>query len=456
MVIEAFSGFSKKPNSTKQPSAAGRSITCRLKDDCSVLSPVFLLSSYSLSDNYVKWGSRYYYIDDIVIKNDQLAEYHCSTDILATYKTDIGSSSQYVARAASASNGRIVDNYYPALAKNTHDSSTTTSPFVSDVSNGYYVVGIQGKGSGGNGGAVTYYRATSAGMKALVNYMLNSPSSYQVSEISEELLMCIFNPLQFIVSCMWFPFAPPVMNGDITVGWWDASVSGIDRLSSLEWGTNFSISIPKHPKAATRGQYLNLPPFSRYKLEAGPWGIIPLDNFNLLDSNTLECDYKVDLITGTGRLNVKFRDKIVHEAIYTTQVGVPIQLGQNMLNQGALADTGRNILDTTRAAFKGDPLGMIEHGISAIGNAAEVTQAVPSSLGSNGTLSFNNIFGIVADFLDIADEDNTSHGRPLCAVRTLNTLSGFIMCEKPDLDLAAAPSEKEAILSNLAEGFYYE
>ena len=455
MVIEAFSGFSKKPNSTKQPSG-GTSITCTLKDGCSVLNPVFLLHGYNLSHNYVKWGSRYYYIDDIVIIGNELAEYHCSTDVLATYKSDIGSSSQYIARSATASNSRIVDNYYPALAKNTHDAQTITSPFVSSVSDGYYVVGIQGKGSGGNGGAVTYYRATADGLKTLVNYMLSSPSSYQVSEISEELLTCIFNPLQFIVSCMWFPFAPPIMSGDLTVGWWQATASGVNRLSTLEWGTNFNVSIPKHPKAASRGQYLNLPPFAKYKLEAGPWGLIPLDNFNLIDASSLTCDYKVDLITGSGRLNIHFRDKVVHEAIYTAQIGVPIQLGQNMFNQGALVDTGTGIINTIKSAATGDPAGMLAHGLSGIGNAAELTQAIPSSVGSNGTLSFNNIFGITADFLDVADEDNTSHGRPLCEVRTISSLSGFIMCEKADLDSAASPAEKETILANLNEGFYYE
>lgn len=455
MVIEAFSGFSKKPNSTKQPSG-GRSITCTFKDNCSVLNPVFLLNGYNLSDNYVKWGSRYYYIDDIVIVANDLAEYHCRTDALATFKADIGASSQYIARCASTSNGRVVDNYYPALAKNTHDAQTTTSPFVSSVSEGCYIVGIQGKGSGGNGGAVTYYRATAAGLKALVNYMLSSPSSYQVSEISEELLQCIFNPLQFIVSCMWFPFTPPVTSGGLTVGWWEATADGINRLAALDWGTNFTISIPKHPKAASRGQYLNLPPFARYKLEAGPWGIIPLDNFNLIDANSLTCDYKVDLITGSGRLNIQFRDKVVHEAIYTAQIGVPIQLGQNMFNQGALVDTGAGVINTIKSAATGDPSGMLAHGLSAIGNAAELTQAIPSSVGSNGTLSFNNIFGITADFLDIADEDNTSHGRPLCEVRTISSLSGFIMCEKADLDTAASPTEKETILTNLNEGFYYE
>lgn len=456
MVIDVYQGFSKKPNSTKQPSGTARQVTCRLKDKCSVLNPIFLLTGYNLADNYVKWGSRYYYINDIVIDANDLAAYHCSTDELATYKTDIGNSTQYVARSASSYDLKVVDTYYPAIAKNTHEASITASPFTKNLSEGCYVVGIQGKGSGGNGGAVTYYKATSDGLKALVNYMLGAPATYNVSEISEELLMCIFNPLQYIVSCMWFPFSAATTSGDCTVGWWQASVSGINRLAGLEWGTNMQFTIPKHPKAATRGYYLNLPPYSRYRLEAGPWGVIPLDNFNLMDATQLDCDYKVDLMTGTGRFNIKFRDKLVYESVHTAQIGVPIQLGQNMFNQGALKDSGLGIVDTIKSAVTGDATGMLAHGLSAIGNAAEVTQSIPSSVGSNGTLSFNNVFALMADFIDIADEDITSKGRPLCTPKVLNTLSGYIQCENADLDTAAAPLEKTAILNYLNNGFYYE
>lgn len=453
MVIECYSGFSKKPNSTKQPSG-GSSKTVRLKDNCSVLNPVFLLNGYDLSHNYVKWGSRYYYIDDIVIVANDLAEYHCSTDALATFKSYIGSSSQYILRSASAYNGRIVDNYYPALAKNTHEANMITSPF--DKSAGTYIIGMQGKGSGGNGGAVTYYAGNASAMKSLVNYMLNSPSSYQVSEISEELLTCIFNPLQFIVSCMWFPFGVPTMNGDVTCGWWPVSGSGLRQVSTLEWGTNFSISIPKHPKASTRGDYLNLLPFSKYMLAAGPWGIIPLDNFNLLDASSLNCDYKVDLMTGSGRLNVQYRDKVAYSNIYTAQIGVPIQLGQNAFNQGALTGSASGAVNTIKSAISGDPVGMLFNGLGAIGNAAAMSQAVPSMLGSNGTISFHNGFGILADFLDVSDDNLVENGRPLCETRTISGLSGYMLCENADLDLPAAPSEKEAILSYMNGGFYYE
>lgn len=451
MNITCYSGFSKKPNSTKQPTG-GTSKSVVLKQPTSVLNPVFIIEGYNLAWNYIQWGVRYYYVDDIVIVHNNIAEYHCSTDVMATYKNDIGASSQYILRSASAYNGRIVDNYYPALALNTHEAEMITSPF--DKSAGCYVIGMQGKGSGGNGGAVTYYKGNAASVKALVNYMLSG--GYEVTEISEQLLKCIFNPLQYIVSCMWFPFDVPTMNGDIDCGWWNVEVSGLARVSTLEWGTNFTIPIPKHPKTAARGQYLNLLPYARYLLEAGPWGIIPLDNFNLLDDTSLYCDYKVDLMTGSGRLNIQYRDKLAYQSIYTTQIGVPVQLGQNMLNQGALMGSANGAVNTITSAISGDVGGMLFNGLGAIGNAANATQPISSSLGSNGTMAFHNAFGILADFLDVADDNIVENGRPLCAVRTVSTLSGYMICENADLDTGASPAEKETILSNLNGGFYYE
>jgi hypothetical protein len=255
---------------------------------------------------------------------------------------------------------------------------------------------------------------------------------------------------------MWYPFDVPTMNGDVDCGWWNVSGSGLARVSTLEWGTNFNITIPKHPKTSQRGEYLNLLPYSRYRLEAGPWGIIPLDNFNLLDDTSLTCDYKVDLMTGSGRLNIQYRDKVAYESIYTTQIGVPVQLGQNMMNQGALMGTGTGAINTISSAITGDVGGMLFKGLGAIGNAVASTQAIPSTLGSNGTMSFNNGFGILADFLDVADDNNVENGRPLCAVRTVSTLSGYMICENADLDTSASPAEKEQILSNLNTGFYYE
>ena len=452
MLITCYSGFSKKPNSTKQPTG-GTDKTVTLKEPVSVLNPVFIISDYSLSHNYVKWGSRYYFIDDIVIVHNNVAEYHCSTDVLATYKSDIGSSSQYVTRAASNYDLTVADTYYPTLAKNTHEADIITSPF--DKSAGRWIIGVQGTGAAGNGGSVSYYSCTDGAIQGLVNYFLGDPSIYGQSDISNDLLSCIFNPMQYMVSCMWFPFAPITSSGDVGFGWWSFNSGYINPVTSLHQGANLSFTIPKHPKQS-RGSYLNLPPYSEYRLEAGPWGIIPLDAFNLLDTTTLSCRWEVDLMTGSGRFDVKYRDKLCYDASYSAQIGVPVQLGQNMMNQGALMETIGGGVNSVKSALTLNPGGLLTNGLSAIVNAASLSQPVPSSIGSNGTMSFNNVFALMADFKDIADEDLTTIGRPLCKVKTVSSLSGYMLCEKADLDTSASPAEKSQILAAMNTGFYYE
>lgn len=452
-----FYSFQKKINSTKQPSS-GTSYDIILKHGCSTYAPTISLdlglSSSPASYNYcyIAAFNRYYWVTEWVFE-DRLWTARCKVDPLASFKSQIGATSCYIARSASSYDTKVVDDLYPALAKNTHLAETVTSPF---NKTGTYIVGIQGKGAGGNGGAVTYYAGDSSSIKTLVNYMLSSPSSYQVSEISEELLMCIFNPLQYIVSCMWFPFSVPTMGGGVTCGWWDVAGSGLAQVSTLEWGTNLVINIPKHPKAATRGAFLNLPPFSKYRLEAGQWGVIPLDAFNLLDSSSLTLVWNVDLMTGSGRLDVQFRDRLIYDASYTAQIGVPIQLGQNMLNQGALTGAGGGIINTIKSAVTGDAAGMLAHGLTGIGNAAALTQSIPSMVGSNGTISFNNIFGIMGDFLDIADEDITGRGRPLCQVKTISSLSGYVQCYDADPSVNCSDQELNEIVNFMNEGFFYE
>lgn len=451
-----FYTFSKRINSTKQP-VSGTSFDIVFKAGSDILTPSIKLdigqagnpTNYNYC--YIAAFNRYYFVSNWRWE-ERLWTAECKADPMASFKTQIGSSSAYVARAASSYNLRVVDNYYPALAKNTHEASIAESPF---NTSGVFILGTQGRAADGNGGAVTYYQCADGAIQGLINYFLDI-GNYTVDEISEDLTKVIFNPLQYIVSCMWFPFTALTKNGSVGFGWWDFSSAYIKPLSGLEYGTNISFTIPKHPKAATRGQYLNLPPFSKYYLEAGPWGIIELDPFNLLDATTLDCAWKVDLMTGSGRFSIKYRDKLIYETIRTAQIGVPVQIGQNVLNQGAIVNTISGAAGAIGSALRGDIGGMLTSGISAIGNAAEASVAVPSSIGSNGTRSFNNIFGLMADFMDIADEDLTSRGRPLCAARTISSLSGYILCEDADPEIACTDTELKEIVNYMNSGFYYE
>ena len=447
MVIEAYSGFSKKPNSTKQPSGSGTQLTVRLKENCSVLNPIFIVHGYNLSHNYIKWGSRYYFIDDIVILSNEHAEYVCRTDVLATFKSDIGSSSQYVLRASGQYNLDIVDTKYPAMA-----SATIAETLLSNIavdSTGIYVVGVLSASSSGN--AVTYYTLGESNFNQLM-IALFDPTYLNAADISVELQKELVNPMQYITSCYWFPFTAQQAAGDMALikfGWWDAGVYGgklseSGRIVSLEQ----TFSVQSHPQAATRGRYLNDSPYTRHTLNCYSFGSIPLDPAPFAKGAAGAIEIDVDLFTGIAQMYVACQGSRLFTSV--SQFGVPIQMAQSQGNviSGALSALGGAV-----GLAYGNVVGFAQGIASAVESAMPQVQ----SAGANGSkVAFMETPNIVSEFRSLVDEDNAQIGRPLCMVKTINTMSGFILCENADLDSAASLPEKDQIVSYMNSGFYYE
>ena len=99
----------KRINSTKtlaDNAFALKDLSVVLKDPCSMTNPVFKLQQSSMPTagfyNYAKWGSWYYWIDDIIYLANNLVEIHTHLDPLATYKSDIGSTYGFVVYGDSA------------------------------------------------------------------------------------------------------------------------------------------------------------------------------------------------------------------------------------------------------------------------------------------------------------------------------------------------------------------
>ena len=307
MFSAIFYKHTKRVNSTLQPSS-GTSYTIELKADSSVLAPTIMLD-VGQSGNptefnycYISEFQRYYWVS--WTWRNRLWVGSCKVDALASWKTYIGSYKGYVSRAASSYDGKILDLFYPAKAEITETKvDVSISPdFTRDYSAGTFVIGVQGKASGPNGGAVTYYAVKPAAIQAITDYLLDV-TNLTVPDISDDLLKCIFNPMQFIVSCQWFPFSMVMDSDPIYVGWWTITTGSgqCKKLSDLVYTRNVSYTVPKHPQSATRGAYLNMQPFSSYVINAGPWGVIPINNQQLIDESTLSCIMNIDLMTGSGR-----------------------------------------------------------------------------------------------------------------------------------------------------------
>lgn len=468
MVIKAFTGFQKKPNETKQPTG-GTDITVRLKENTSIINPVFLLTGYNLAHNYIQWGSRYYFIDDIVIIGNDLAEYHCSTDVLATYKTNIGSSSQYILRSASASNGEINDNFYPMIAHKTYSRDNHATPFI-EPDLGTFIFGVQGHPDNATFGCTTYYALDVIECQDLMDAVFNiSDSTYDSSsvvsmQIPEEVYKSLINPQQYIVSCMFLPFEWQTIGGGyapyINLGWYSFPTNNAMYFDPTYVELPYieqNFTIPKHPQASARGVYLNNAPYSDYTLSYMPFGDINIPADLILNSTNLYTKVIVDVVTGKGTLRAyagtSESDPLV--ASVSAQVGVPIAISGGLYDLKPSDFTAAAI--DTAAAMIVNPLTGAGTGIKIAANLADAASSHKlSTSGSNGALDFLEYdICLYATFTHVANDDNAQHGRPLCDVRTINTLSGYIQCLHPDLDLPATLTEKQMIVEHMSNGFYY-
>lgn len=449
MQITIFSGFSKEHNSTKQPTG-GTAVSCYLKDDTSLINPVFILDGADFTTNYVQWGNRYYFVDDVVSIRNSAVELHCSVDALASWKTQIGSSMQYVTRSSASYNPKVIDTYYPA-----ENDCTVQQVYLSDLhsalhTGGCFVVGVANGGNTASGG-VTYYALSNAEFTSFMSYMfggnwLDAP----LTEVSNELQKELVNPFQYVVSAMWYPFNIGGTGALIKFGYWDSDTTGnVISASVRNQITSTSISIPRHPQAATRGRFLNGNPYTQLMLNIYMFGNIPIDASYFVNSDTCAVSINIDLYTGIGLLRVT--DPSGYNICErSTQCGVPIQISQVNAN---LMGAGLSAIATGVSFAAGNALGVASGILSSINS---LMPQIESKGAVGSSVAWSPIPTLIATHRNLVTEDNEHIGRPLMRRSTISSLSGYIQVENPDVDIPGTTQEKDTIMSYLQSGFYYE
>lgn len=82
---------SKKINSISRLMLSAVDVSVKLKEETSMHDPVFILQGLPLENdyNYCKWGDRYYWINEKVFITNDIMEFHCNLDPLATFHDSI-------------------------------------------------------------------------------------------------------------------------------------------------------------------------------------------------------------------------------------------------------------------------------------------------------------------------------------------------------------------------------
>lgn len=450
-VTVSFTSSSKKINSTQQLVMA-TTHECNFKNGCSMLTPTLLLELATATFptyTHFKIENRYYNVTDIRSVRNNLFEISGRIDVLATYKSDIGASTQYVVRAASDSDGGITDLKYPAKNKAIFDSKIFTGDFANKINTtGCYVLGI--KTSNSDSG-LAFYLMDRTNMIALVNYMY-SGLWCNASDISFELQKMLCDPMDYIACCYWYPFSVGniSMNDTILFGYFQSTASGHLLTNSNRVQILYDVvTISQHPQAATRGKYLNGAPYTRATASIFGFGRIPLDTNKLVDSQTIGAYIRVDLFTGLAELALASGGGDL--AKVSAMFGVPIQLSQ--VTQDLIKPIV-SALDASAAVGRGDIIGATK----GIGNAIiEGLSPQVQTTGSIGSpIAFEENAHIFSEWYEIVDEYNTDIGRPLCKPKVINTLSGYIACENAEISLNATQNEIEEVQAYLNNGFFYE
>lgn len=528
--------FTKRSNSTAQPNMTGRTpFTCKLKAPCSIMQPVLQFeftsawksSLYYMNYAYLPDFNRYYFITNWTY-NGALSECTLKVDTLASFKSAITASSQYVLRGYSDWDGYIKDTKYPVKAaapiivQGLHAENPLQPPIVGGVRlNGCFVVGIISDEPSVTG-CVSYYAMSDTELAEFMTglFTLSTQWGGGGQDLADGLKKAITDPMQYVISCTWLPYTVtdfvnqslvtqtavvPVGYDTVTVSTYAYQFIGSVNISF----TNLiDITMPHHPLDTIRGNYMNYEPFTKYYLSFYPFcDLIELEGMRFTDGHCYLV-YTVDLRTGKAVLNICSAYTGTSAANWKpaarvrsieAQVGVPIPLAsirtelpstmteytQNLIAAGVNSEFGgyqqvaektvnsasNFIMKGIAKLFKSDELmDMVNEteattntwtagDLSNVASSALAMKSTAEAIGSQGTMSLFNRMPIAmwAECYTPADNDPALHGKPLCKVKTLSTMSGYVLCDHPAVSVPNAyVVEVDEINSFLSTGCFLE
>ena len=473
MNIKLFSDFSKRKNSTLQPSG-GIVKQVFLKEDTSILSPVFVLNEAIANYTYIAAFNNYYFVTDVVNLDANRCELHCSLDPLATYKQEIAAYPAFVERAASAFDVFVNDpllSQRQILLRETQNL-TSLSDFY-DTGAGCFLVECMAKDQG----IVLYATSNLEPYK----YIL-TPGVYTAQDKTDWIQSTIaqsFDLDVYIGHVKWFPFKAsdlgtllsgtfPIGPVDIAAalgGSWSYSVYKVSQTASGTKHTAVTLTLPSTNNFGDFRDCNNQ--YSQYTLYLPGVGLVALDaaviGFAITNSRTIQVDIYVDLVSGEVTYLLR---------LLTTGGGASAFIGRYSGNISVDVPIGKSAVDVTKSAKM--LAGSIGAGAAAGGVWGAVGGALvgaveaiynhmtpdTSMIGGSGNKSeiFYNRGNLVLGRKQYGAKDfpTSVAGRPLMQNIILGNLSGYIKCGNASVPVNAPDSVRDEINRYLNTGFYME
>ena len=470
MTVKYWTNFSKRKNSTKQPSS-GTSLTVVLKEGTSIEKPTFLFSGDLFSCNYVEAFGHYYFVDDVRSVRKGLTEIDCSMDVLATFKSDIGSYNAYVERAADATYYDVMYADSLVAIKNEEEVvSTTISSGTVFTYGGVYVLSVLNN-LGSGAGFTTYYLMDISNMQILARY-LNQDWSSAGDDIVAFLQANFLHTSESVINCIWVPFAVSAMPSG-TYSWETVKV-GVDNVTiggdtcsgyritatACVGVEEISISIPHVYTDFRKGA-----PYTVGKLYIPLYGMV---EFNPLDFplDTIYAECHMDYATGECTVFLKDNTGSTGKrvATYTYNAGIQCPVGkiaanaQGFMTSGlALAGSAALAVASSGATAVAGGFGAAVSGINTLSSAVVPTTSIRGSQGGRALSDDGTDFVVTLLIKHTSDPLLcVCQGRPVMSYITLSSFTGYVKCLNASVPIAGMSGEKDAVNDFLNSGFYYE
>lgn len=506
----------KRRNSTRQPTPPSATpYTLRLKAPTDIVRPKFeiqgISSPWTGNYIYVPDLSRYYFIDDWEYTGPYWTA-TCTCDVLASFNAQILGAQKYILRSSSNISARVPDAQYPASDLVDHvfvqKKLNWGGEWAHDFQNGYYVLGMIGAGTAGavTAGSVTYWVLTPTELSKLTRYMLSGVTSdwSDLATITSQLTKTIADPLQYIVSCLWFPYKPPSSNVyyPITFGFFNAmdpdnpTVQLTGKILSRPMSSAKDVLTISDVTGFKDNEY-NLgmgwafsDPISSYILQFNPWGTFSIPGEIVAGRCYLGITIKTDYITGVALANLyawgawgglpSNADALrFDDPSYTgpaepcrlltsrsAQVGVQIQLSQNTSSflspivsgfTGAVSGAGMGLAGGVVGGTAGAVAGALGGIIGSISDKFVSTGSNGGISGDEGIITLHVFRHKLALPRETGGNYNFSElGATCCQWLQIGTLSGYCQCADGEIGTTALATEKQMIADYLTGGFYVE
>ena len=478
MNITVYTSFSKRKNSTKQPTG-GTSVTCDIKHTNSMRQPIFHINKDDLtggitpeSIKYVKDTdhSIYYYVDDVEYVPNKFYALHCTIDPMATYKSSITGSTQYVLYSASSYLPYIPDPRIPHEAEVfIRQIPSGNTYFVTPPYGFYMLTTLADDPTPGNSGGrfLTTYAIEYGDVVDLAKEFIDTDFSNVFSLKLADAYDAISSLVYIPISSTNIPKGLGETKKTVYLG--NKGMTGVEGwiMDSKQCVVQLKDSI-----------VCNFTHYDDWRLSS-PYteAAVYLPGFGVVELNPLQCAYQldvemnIDLFTGDCTTYLYGYNEAplpgdVGGLIgsYNYHIGIDIPVAQYTGNvMGALGAIA-GVATSAVGLAAGGPFGAV----GAIGMASNVgniflsagskTASIKGSVSSSSWYANHPTVELIERCLHVEDpaQMNATHGRPYMKEETLSNLSGYCQCMNASISINGFDADRDIINGYLNGGFYIE